>query len=836
MAFDLSKFLAKFIDEAKDHINKLNDGLLALEKNPGDTETINDIFRSAHTIKGASKMMKLTSINELSHKIEDTLDALRKNNVQLTKEMSDVLFRAIDSLSLLIDKADKGEQAPLVDSRIVEDLEKAATGQLTASSTSGLTADLTADLTELADTDAANRAITGVVIQAATHTTAQPAPVEPDLQQNALVSEVMPTGETSSAREASKEVPEKATPQPTSPISTPALPSSSVSASSIPASPASTPPLPAPAQPDHHAPAAKAPREHVGKAKPQETLRISAGKLDELFNQINEIVSNQVRLKQRLNEVRNLVRKSKKHLDLVTGITTELPVESTGRQGAFDDLAESSQTIYTSLKDVLFSMNDDVTFQGILNDMLQQIVLRLRMVPLSTVFDTFGRTIRDMSRSMGKDVDLVIEGAETELDKKLVEQIGDPLMHILRNSIDHGIEPPRERKAVGKPEMGTIRMCAYTEAGNVVIEVHDDGNGIPVAKIREKALQKKYFDADTLNRMSDSEITDIIFYPGFSTSPIITDISGRGVGMDVVRKNVVEQLKGSITIDTNEGKGTSMFIRIPMTLSIMRLMVIKVSGSLFAIPTSSIRELLRRDADELIDVVDKKALRLREQLVPVERLHSIVNLHYEERRELLILIVHIGNERLGLIIDSVEDEEDMVIKPLPEHLKKLRIVSGVTISGKNEIINLLNVPTIIEAAKDVKYAREMGESKEEMARSYTILVVDDSINTREIEKSILESYGYTVTLAGDGIEALEKTREGQFDLVVTDVEMPRLDGFSLTKQLREDANYKHTPIVIVTSREKEEDKRKGIEVGANAYIVKGDFDQSNLIQTIENLL
>jgi CheY-like chemotaxis protein len=273
-----------------------------------------------------------------------------------------------------------------------------------------------------------------------------------------------------------------------------------------------------------------------------------------------------------------------------------------------------------------------------------------------------------------------------------------------------------------------------------------------------------------------------------------------------------------------------------MTLAIMHVVVAEVAGRTFAFPDNYIKEILKVGATGLIEVFDRLAVNVREQLVPVERLQSILGLPEKsggKGEELLLLIVQVGAERLGLVVDNVVDEKDMVIKALPRHMQGNKVVSGVIVTGRDRVINVLNVPAVFLAAKETKSVLGREAAPERVVK---VLVVDDSVNTREIEKSILEAYGYQVTLAGDGVEALEKARKNKYDIVITDVEMPRMDGFTLTETLRGDAEYQDTPIMLLTSRDKEEDKRRGIQVGANAYILKGDFEQSNLIATIENLL
>lgn len=736
MAFDHAKFLARFVDEAREHCARIGTGLLAIEKNPSDTAVLNDIFRSAHTIKGSSRMMKLLAVTETAHRMEDLLDAVRNGLIHPSK-VSDLLFKGVDALSAMLETIAAGGAVAEAPAELCRQMEAAAGGN-------------------------------------------EATPPSPDAAPSA----------PPPAIESAPPQPAPAAVQPF-PVETPVSP----------------PERQAPVRPESHA---------------TESIRISAAKLDELIKLMGEIVSTQSRFRRLIQQARETERLSARHLTLLSPGNLEGDTSAAA-------LAAAAKQLFLSLK-------DSVLVQEQLTAELQETSLKMRMFPLSTVFDTFGRTVRDISRSCGKEIDFLVEGGETELDKKIIEKIGDPLIHMIRNAVDHGIETAEERTAAGKPPRGLIRLSACYDGGSVTIILRDDGRGIPLDRIREKAIQKRLCSEEELAKMSDSEVTDLIFRPGFSTSPIITDLSGRGVGMDVVRANIVDDLKGSITIESSEGEGTAFFLRLPLNLAVFPLLLVSVNGIEFALPANALCEMVSVRREELIEVVNKKAVRLREQIVPVESLGRLLSAPgtAAETDELLVIVVKSGTEKLGLVVDGLIDEEDMVVKPLPSHLQSIPFVSGVTVGGGNRIINVLHIPALFKAAKET---RDVGRSQgTQEKRRIEVLVVDDSLNTREIEKSILEAYGYSVTMAGDGMEALEKTRDQQFDAVITDVEMPRLDGFSLTERLRSDERYRTTPIIIVTSLEKAEDKRRGILAGADAYIVKGAFDQSNLLETVQNLV
>ena len=755
MALDMAKFLARFVEEARDHVTKLNEGLVRLEKDPEDAETTNAIFRSAHTIKGSARMMKLAPISEVAHKLEDCLGAVREKKIRYSRELADLLFKGINAISEMIEKTATGQELAMDNTSLCEELMRAAEGQPVSAGEVPVPLVKTAETMPFSTQPVQAAAPSPPVPEPATVTSAPAGATEP------------------TARQKTKDI--------------------------------------------------------TG-----ETVRINAEKLDGLIKLMGEIVSNQNRLKQRLRDVKELEAVAQRYTKFLTRL------ESDDISGFRGELVSTTKSLFSKIKQLVLNVRNDTVIQEFLTEELQEKALMLRMVPLSTVFDSFGRMMRDISRSMGKEIDFLVEGGDIELDKKVVEKLGDPLVHMLRNSVDHGVETREERVRAGKSGKGMVRLSASYDAGSVLIKLTDDGRGIPLEKIREKALKKNMFTREELNGMPEADIIDLIFHPGFSTSPIITDLSGRGVGMDVVKRNIVEELRGTVNIETRDGYGTAFFIRLPLTLAVMRILLVNASGMPFAVTSHYVSEIIRAPLEDLITVVDKKAVRLREELIPVTGLEALLKLPSSDKiagrdkEDALIIIVCAGNEKVGLVVDNIVDEENMVIKSLPSHMRNIPLVSGLTLSGKNEIINVLNIPAVIDAAKEV---REAKASKEAAGKERIhVLVVDDSINTREIEQSILEAYGYKVTLAGDGIEALEKTKELAYDLIITDVEMPRLDGFSLTERLRASEQYKDTPIIIVTSREKEEDKRRGIMVGADAYIVKGAFDQSNLLETVQNLV
>ncbi|WP_027360190.1 hybrid sensor histidine kinase/response regulator [Desulforegula conservatrix] len=732
MAIDRSKFLARFVDEARVHCARLTEGLLVLEKSPLDSDTVNSLFRSAHTIKGSARMMKLSGIGELAHGMEDLLDAVRGGRVSLTTGSFELLLKCVDSIAAMLDQINTGHESPAAPADLCYELKKKA----------------------ICDPDySGTEPVTSVAEQIDEKTD------ETDQEKQVVNHSTRPgSGQT-------------------------------------------------------------------------EYLRVNAGKLDELIRLMGEIISDHNRFRMDIQNVQDTFRITAQDIDSALAILDHDIQESENPRR----IVENYETAQNNLRQAIQIIGDGVRMQEHLFGELRDATLELRMIALSTVFEPLTRNVRDLARDFDKEVDFIITGGDTELDRKICERIGDSLLHMIRNALDHGLEPPVERIRSGKSPKGRIELTAFYHGGGVTIALHDDGRGLDQEKIRNKALSRHLFDAATLEHMSRAEINNLIFLPGFSTSPIITDLSGRGVGMDVVRQNIVNELKGSVTIETQQGKGTSFFLHLPLNLAVCPLFIVQAAGMAMALPETSIVEMLTVSQDDIIEIVGKQAFRLREQIIPVERLAGILKLEGDSLvlKNATLMVVRDGENKFGLLVDEILGREEMVVKPLPEYLKQLRIVTGGTIGQGNSIINVLHVPELMRLAGESTAPVSEGAAKTEGS---LILVVDDSINTREIEKSILEAYGYTVETADDGQEALEKTRNTIYDLIITDVEMPRLDGFSLTEKLRSDPRYLSVPIIIVTSLEKDIDKKRGIMAGADAYIVKKAFDQSNLLDTIRNLI
>ena len=735
MAIDIQKFIGRFIEEARDHLSRLGDGLAQLQARPEaahEGDTIHALFRSAHTIKGSSRMLRLAPITELAHAMEDVLGALREGSLAFSAPLGVLLYQGVDHLASQVDalaEGTAGADLPAVPAALHAALQAAVQTEKTIA------------------------------------TSAEPANI--------------------SEQKPSENLTESAPPAPDLKAST-----SEESA---------------------------APR-----LKTLETVRVRLDKLDALIKLMGEVVASHARMRQRVQDVQQLQR------DLA---------------GQLDEAGQQR------LQQFARALKDDAQAQEAQMGALHDRALIMRMLPLAMVLEPAARLVRELGLSVGKQVQCQVSGTEIELDRQLIDQLADPIIHLIRNALDHGIESTERRLAAGKPALGQITIRARQDGGWVAIDIQDDGAGIPLQAVRDKAVKKGLLSAEKAAALSDQEVIDLIFVPGFSTSSIITDLSGRGVGMDVVKQTVLDALQGSISVSTQPGQGTLFGLRLPVSLAMLRVLLVQAQGLPFGFTAQYVAELLRLPTSALLQVAQRQAVIVRNEFVPVVALAELLQLPAPPRPSarggapnMLLLVLQVRHEKIALRIDHLLDERDMVIQPLPTHLRHLPWVAGMVSTGTNDLVSVLHAPALLEQARRLRQGPVGGGTEASAAGVATtplrqrVLVVDDSLNTREIEKDVLQAYGYEVTLAEDGVDGLRKALHTQFDAILTDVEMPHMDGFTLTAQLREHEQYRQTPIVIITSREKEEDKRRGMQVGADAYIVKGDFDQSNLVDTLRALL
>ena len=572
----------------------------------------------------------------------------------------------------------------------------------------------------------------------------------------------------------------------------------------------------------------------------EETIRVTTQKLDDLMNQIGEILVTRIKFDERLAEIRVIERQIEQFQLAWAGDRRR------AGQGAdpwaVREIGERLARLQEDIRHLATGFNEDTLRMTLVSGELQDSINRVRMLPLSALFNLFPRLLRDIARQEGKELELVIEGGQAQLDKKIIEELKDPLTHLLRNALDHGIEKPEERRRAGKRPAGRLRLAATQKASSVVIDIEDDGAGIDLERVRALALRRGFATEAELREMTDQQVLGLVFRPGFSTKGIITDLSGRGVGLDVVLTNI-ERMKGTITVSSEPGRGSVFSIRLPITLATTQALLVRVSGQTFAIPLAAVEVIGEIGLDQVTSVESREAILVEGVPTALVRLHEILRLPEQAARleagdKAPVVVLGSTDERVAFLVDELLGEHEIVVKGLGAPLRRVRNVSGATIAGDGAVVLILNVFDLIKASQKVRGLWLADKRRAEAGRrgKSRVLVVDDSVTTRLLEKGILESNGYEVTLAVDGVDALEKLANGTFDLVVSDVEMPRMNGFEFTRRVRREEAHRELPVILVTSLSSEEDKKTGVEAGADAYIVKGAFDQGNLIATIRQLL
>ncbi|WRE72378.1 chemotaxis histidine kinase/response regulator CheAY2 [Helicobacter pylori] len=786
---DLQEIMEDFLIEAFEMNEQLDQDLVELEHNPEDLDLLNRIFRVAHTIKGSSSFLNLNILTHLTHNMEDVLNRARKGEIKITPDIMDVVLRSIDLMkTLLVTIRDTGSDTNNGKENEIEEVVKklqAITSQNLegAKETSGTKEAPEKEVKKEIKEKAKEEVKANKTPTAENPTSDNPLADEPDLDYANMSAEEVEAEierllnkrqEADKERRAQKKQEDQAKPKQevalakeTPKTETPKAPKAETKAK-------------AKADTEEN----KAPSIGV-----EQTVRVDVRRLDHLMNLIGELVLGKNRL----------IR-------------------------IYGDVEER----YDGEK-FLEELNQVVSSISAVTTDLQLAVMKTRMQPVGKVFNKFPRMVRDLSRELGKSIELIIEGEETELDKSIVEEIGDPLIHIIRNSCDHGIEPLEERRKLNKPETGKVQLSAYNEGNHIVIKISDDGKGLDPVMLKEKAIEKGVISERDAESMSDREAFNLIFKPGFSTAKVVSNVSGRGVGMDVVKTNI-EKLNGIIEIDSEVGVGTTQKLKIPLTLAIIQALLVGVQEEYYAIPLSSVLETVRISQDEIYTVDGKSVLRLRDEVLSLVRLSDIfkVDAILESNSDVYVVIIGLADQKIGVIVDYLIGQEEVVIKSLGYYLKNTRGIAGATVRGDGKITLIVDVGAMMEMAKSIKVniTTLMNESENTKSKNspsdYVVLAIDDSSTDRAIIRKCLKPLGITLLEATNGLEGLEMLKNGDKipDAILVDIEMPKMDGYTFASEVRKYNKFKNLPLIAVTSRVTKTDRMRGVESGMTEYITK----------------
>ncbi|GAA8977719.1 chemotaxis histidine kinase/response regulator CheAY2 [Helicobacter pylori] len=778
---DLQEIMEDFLIEAFEMNEQLDQDLVELEHNPEDLDLLNRIFRVAHTIKGSSSFLNLNILTRLTHNMEDVLNRARKGEIKITPDIMDVVLRSIDLMkTLLVTIRDTGSDANNGKENEIEEAVKqlqAITSQNLEGAKEGTKEAPKKENQEEAKKEniKENQENKAKAPTAESLASDNPLADEPDLDYTNMSAEEVEAEIERLLNKRQEADKERRAQKKQEVVPTKETPKTETSKA-----PKTETKTKAKADTEEN----KAPSIGV-----EQTVRVDVRRLDHLMNLIGELVLGKNRL----------IR-------------------------IYGDVEER----YDGEK-FLEELNQVVSSISAVTTDLQLAVMKTRMQPVGKVFNKFPRMVRDLSRELGKSIELIIEGEETELDKSIVEEIGDPLIHIIRNSCDHGIEPLEERRRLNKPETGKVQLSAYNEGNHIVIKISDDGKGLDPVMLKEKAIEKGVISERDAEGMSDREAFNLIFKPGFSTAKVVSNVSGRGVGMDVVKTNI-EKLNGIIEIDSEVGVGTTQKLKIPLTLAIIQALLVGVQEEYYAIPLSSVLETVRISQDEIYTVDGKSVLRLRDEVLSLVRLSDIfkVDAILESNSDVYVVIIGLADQKIGVIVDYLIGQEEVVIKSLGYYLKNTRGIAGATVRGDGKITLIVDVGAMMDMAKSIKVniTTLMNESENTKSKNspsdYIVLSIDDSSTDRAIIRKCLKPLGITILEASNGLEGLEMLKNGDKtpDAILVDIEMPKMDGYTFASEVRKYNKFKNLPLIAVTSRVTKTDRMRGVESGMTEYITK----------------
>jgi len=835
-----AEILEFFVPEAEEHLQVVTDCLLSLETNPS-AEQIHRLLRAMHTVKGSAAQVGLQRISRVAHRAEDLIGRLRDGALRPSAEIIDICLESVDALKKFLyrqwpDEATMRSAVQALFTRISRLVPEEEDAPLLANA-AGAAPQSQAEEAPVAEIIAAPVTQPPPEIPAAAAVApalvAAPAEIEPPAEER---SPLVKTGLAEAARETEARKEPAAMPQ-------------------------------------------------------SKSVRIALERLDRMMNAVGELVINRTRMLGRVAELERLadvlnfskarmqdkVAEFQEKYEFSRITTTPTPKRSSeafplrggyssyshsfdhalaefselelDRYDDFNILSRSLTEISADITEVLTQLDgfvrrvdSDIDEFTKLAHRLQDEITQARMVPIGNLYTRLSRTVRDAAKAVNKTVELTLAGAETELDNNIIQQISDPLIHLVRNAVAHGIERDDERYKTGKSDHGNIAVRAYHRGNHIYIEVEDDGRGIDFERVRKTAVENGLASAETAAEVPDRDLLDFLFHPGFSTAPRMTELAGRGVGLDVVRSNLA-QLNGEIEVETDKGHGTRFTLKVPLTLIISQALFVRCGPHMFALPLSFVEEIRRLRVNEIEEVGGKLLTKVRDMVTEIVRLDSALGLEEVQpiNNFFRMVIVNVAGRQVGLVVEDVIRKDEIVIKSLGEYLRNLKMFPGATIAPDGSLILLIDVNRLVagEAIErrplmtSANAARIFAPGAEAVARGSipaaaieavpdekVVVLVDDSISVRKFVGRMLEKAGFRVKLASDGLEALEIVTQVRCDLVVTDLEMPRTNGYELLAHLRQDPETRGLPVMVVTSRAGAKHRDRAMKEGAAAFMTK----------------
>jgi two-component system sensor histidine kinase and response regulator WspE len=781
---DLSGFslLELFRAEAEGHLATLTEGLLALEGRGGDAATVEPLMRAAHSLKGAARIVGLADAERLSHALEDVFVAAQKGAIRLRPDQVDALLAAVDRLGrMAIGTEPDGAGGAALDSAI-ERFRAIAAGT---------------------DAEPAGAAA--------------PPPSEPPRPEPPPPAEAKakPRARGRAARARPGPAP-RAEPKPAP------EPKPGPEPVAAEASPAPTPAAPTEAR----------------------IVRVAADNMNRLLGmagaslvearQLRPLVDSLLDLKDRQADLHNALQAAEDQLGAAADTVRLRALLSKARQDAARSVEQLAERIGR--------LEGHARRSEDLSERLHHEVLSSRLRPLIDGVRGFPRLVRDVARQLGKKVRFEVVGEQTGVDRDILEKLEAPLNHLIRNALDHGIEAPEHRAAAGKDETAMIRLEARHVAGMLQITLTDDGRGIDVERVRERVVGRGLSSSAMAETMTEAELLEFLFLPGFSTRDAVTDLSGRGVGLDVVQ-SMVQAVGGGVRVATTPGRGTCFSLLLPITMSVIRALLVAIGGEPYAFPLSRLDRIEAVPVESVETIEGRPFFRLDEAAVGLVPATEVLERPKGEvpSDALPVVVVSDRGHRFGVVVDRFLGERDLDVRPLDPRLGKVPNVNSASVLEDGSPVLIIDVEDLVRSIDNLLAGRRLkgrmrGGAEATQRAARRVLVVDDSITVRELERQLLESRGYVVDVAVDGMDGWNAVRSGRYDLVVSDVDMPRMDGVELVRHVKSDERFRSLPVVIVSYKDRPEDRLRGLDAGADCYLTKGSFHDETFLQTVEDLL
>lgn len=770
-----------FRTEVETHAAVLTEGLLALENRPESIEHLESLMRAAHSIKGGARVVELDAVVHIAHIMEDCFVAAQNSQLTLTSDHIDILLQGVDLLTGI--SATSGNE--------IGAWLHARQGQI------------------IAVVQAIQAILSGEPL---------PEPAGPAAVADVEPAEPAPERPSAPARGAPMESNggAAATPQPAAsppePVSDGA---STLSSSGLPAE------------------------------ERDRMIRVTATKIERLMGLGGEVVVSARWLPQFSESLLSLKKAHNDLFALLEKLQELLGDDEEYRQmrGLTFQAREKTRECSLSLADHLNQLDMFTSTSANLSDRLYHEVIGVRMRPFADGVQRFPRMVRDLAKQLGKKVRLEIIGKSTDVDRDILEKLDAPLTHLIRNAIDHGVESPEARQAADKPETGILRLEAVHRSGMLMITFSDDGRGIDLARLRQKILDKGMANASIVDNLSETELMEFLFLPGFSTSEAITEISGRGVGLDVVH-DMVHEVGGVIRAVSSPGEGTSFHLELPLTLSVIRTFLVEIAGEPYAFPLARIDRCLVVEEEELEDVEDRQYFRFDNTNIALVDIHDILEIDESASHThgLPVVVISDRSNAYGVLVDKFIGECDLVVRPIDPRLGKVPDISAVAVMLDGAPVLIFDVDDMLRSVdkmvnvKRLRRVREEADEHLDTTPARRVLVVDDSITVREMERKILENQGYHVDVAVDGMDGWNAVRTEGFDLVVSDIDMPRMNGIELVNHIKQHDELHALPVIIISYKDTEEHRLQGLEAGANYYLTKSSFQDDSFINAVVDLI